>query len=292
MRNVLRLVAFCTVHILILSESVQAQSIIALRPGSNSKLLDIGVAPNFSVSEIGNTGVQSLSGIDQQPGTGVLFGSSGFNDTGTIYTIDPATGAGTLVGASGFEAVSGLAFDLNGDLYGSASAFGNTVTDRLIKIDPLTGAGTTVGTFQAFGIDGIDGIAIHPTTGVMYATSVISSTQADPLFSVNKATGAVKFLGTRTEPGTGNAAPGAIVGLSFDSNGVLYGSTGGGDGNILAIDINSLTFSVLGDATTSGSVSDLVVLKPVVVPEPSSVWIAMGLLATGVAVRRRRRNTR
>jgi hypothetical protein len=287
MTNVLRLVAFCTVHLFILSESVLAQSFIALKPGSNTKILDISVVPNFSVSDIGNSGVQSLSGIDVQPGTGTLFGSTGFNDTGRIYKIDPSTGAGTLVGASGFQAVSGLAFDLNGDLFGTASLFGNTVTERLIKIDPMTGVGTSIGTFQAFGISGIDGIAIHPTTGIMYATSVISSTGADPLFTINKTTGAATFIGTLTEPGTGNAAPGAIVGLAFDNNGNLYGTTGGGDGNILAIDINSLTFTVAGDATTSGSISDLTFYNPVAVPEPTSVWITMGLLAAGVAVRRR-----
>ncbi|MBT5708392.1 DUF4394 domain-containing protein [bacterium] len=289
MTNVLRLVAICTIQLFVLSESVRAQSFIALKPGSNSKILDVSVVPNFSVSDIANTGVQSLSGIDIQPGTGTLFGSTGFNDTGNIYTIDPTSGASTLVGASGFQAVSGLAFDLNGDLYGTASLFGNTVTERLIKINTTTGVGTTIGTFQAFGIDGIDGIAIHPTTGIMYATSVISSTGADPLFTINKTTGAATLIGTLTEPGTGNAAPGAIVGLAFDSSGNLYGSTGGGDGNILAIDINSLTFTVAGDATTSGSVSDLVFYNPVAVPEPTSVWITMGLLAVGVAVRRRTR---
>jgi hypothetical protein len=186
-----------------------------------------------------------------------------------------------------FPFVPGLAFDLNGDLYGTASLFGNTVTERLIKINPTTGVGTSIGTFQAFGIDGIDGIAIHPTTGIMYATSVISSTGADPLLTINKTTGAATLIGTLTEPGTGNAAPGAIVGLAFDSNGNLYGSTGGGDGNILAININSLTFTVVGDATTSGSVSDLTFYNPTAVPEPTSVWIAMGLLTVGVAVRRR-----
>jgi hypothetical protein len=108
MTNVLRLVGFCTVHLFVLSESVLAQSFIALKPGSNSKILDVSVVPNFSVSDIGDTGVQSLSGIDVQPGTGTLFGSTGFNDVGNIYTINPNTGAGTLVGASGFQAVSGV----------------------------------------------------------------------------------------------------------------------------------------------------------------------------------------
>ena len=281
-------VALGVIHSALFTGGAQAQTLFALRPGGNSSLLHVDAnGGGFNVTTVGSTGIQSLSGLDRQPSTGTIFGSTGFNDTGKIYTLNPTTGAGTLVGSSGFEAVSSLAFDLNGTLFGSGSIDPNSVTDRLITINPTTGAGTLVGLYNVPGISGIDGLAVHPANGTLYGVSVAND-GTDPLFSINKSTGQATSVGILTEAGSGNASPQPIVGLTFDSLGNLYGSTGFGDGQIMSIDINNLTFTILGDAA-NGSVSDLLAITPV--PEPATTWVALGLLSASVVLRRRMKSS-
>ena len=288
MRSKLVALATLAVALSFVSQSVHAQSFIGLRPdpgnSSITQLIDLALAPVFTVSDRAGTGIAALSGLDRQP-SGTLFASSGFRDGGNIYTINETTGAATLVGASGFPAVSALAFDQSGNLFGSASTDPALFPDTLISINTATGVGTTIGTYNAFGISGIDGLAFHPTTGILYGMSVFDADGTDPLFSIDPSTGEATFLGRVTEAGTGNAAPESIAGLTFDHNGNLYGSTGSRDGSILSIDIDNLTFTILGDGTPNGgSVSDLVAVTPV--PEPVSMWLTVGLLSGLVYWRR------
>ncbi len=124
----------------------------------------------------------------------------------------------------------------------------------------------------------------------MYGLSVFDADGTDPLFTIDPSTGEATFVGRITEAGTGDTAPQGIAGLTFDANGNLFGSTGSRDGSILSIDINTLTFTILGDGSPNGgSVSDLVAYTPV--PEPMSVWLTVGLLSGLVFIRRKKINT-
>lgn len=213
-------------------------------------------------STVGPTGVSSLSGMDVQPGTGTVFASSGFLDGGQLYTIDLTTGATTLIGPTGFAAVPAIAFDpATGILYGSAATASDAVSMRLITINPVTGAGTSVGLFGNWGgntVGGLDSLAFHPTTGVLYAGtgSFFDGTPGD-IFTIDTTTGAATLLTSLHAPGSSALIPGTLAGLAFDPVGRLYGSIGSINGNILSIDLASSTFEILLDATNN-SVTDII----------------------------------
>ncbi len=169
---------------------VPAVSLIGLNPISSdpgvfatgpTHVLGIETSP-FSVSTIGTVVGEMLSGLDLQPGTGQLFASSGQNgaNPGHLFTVNSNTGAATLVGAIeilGINApvgVPGLAFDQGGTLYGGTTSPSPGAPPMLITIDPVTGAGTVVGSYGFSGgrvIQGLDGIAIDPTSGTLYGIS-------------------------------------------------------------------------------------------------------------------------
>jgi hypothetical protein len=223
---------------------------------------------------------EMLSGLDMQPGTGLLFASSGNNGAhnGSLFTLEPTTGTATLIGSiGGIASVPSIAFDSDGTLYGSGF-------DGLIRINPATAAPTIVGFFGSSGgltIRGIDGIAIDPQTGTMYGTSnnLFDGTPGD-LFTISKATGAAMRVG-QLRAGT-QLLPNSLAGLAFDPAGSLYGSLGGGDGRIISINVSTLSYSFLGDAA-AGSVSALAY-----VPEPGTgTLLGLGLLGLAVVARRR-----
>ena len=234
-------------------------------PG-DSALLNINPDP-FSVSTIGNAGgVLGMSGLDFQPGTGVLFGSTGFGDGGRLYTIEPSTGAATLVGPTGFDMTPGLAFHWDGTLYATGTR-GGRVSDRLIRIDPATGAGVEVGLFGNDGanpIRGLDGLAAHPITGVLYGISGAGFADGTgTMFTIDRNTGRATKIGQIRN--SGFLAATTVAGLAFDCVGELYASLGNRDGRIIKINLSSMTFNYLGDAA-GGSVAGLAVL-PVDPPE-------------------------
>ena len=242
-------------------------------PGGDSGLLGIQTSP-FSVQTNGLVsvqtnglagGVRGLSGLDFQRGTGTLFASTGFRDGGRLFTIDTLTGAASLVGTTGFSAVPGLAFDLDGTLYGSA-ALGlpspEVVSDRLIRIDPDTGVGVEIGFFGTddFGrIGGLDGIAVDPTSGTLYGVSGGFYLGGEGvIFTIDTSTGAATRVGQILNEGISTGK--TVAGLAFDSEGNLFGSLGARDGRLIQIDLTNLTFSFLGDAAEGSSVSDIAVV--------------------------------
>ena len=234
----------------------QNPTLIGLAPSTGTDVYRIETAP-FSASVISTSPIASLSGLDVQPSTGVLFASGGFGSNGNLFRLDPATGATTLVGPTGFPAVPGLAFLADGRLFGTARV-GANVADGLIRIDPNTGAGVVVGPFGG-GMYSVDAIACDPQTGALYGVSPFLS-PAD-LLLIDPNTGTAIVLGPLLDANNNPAQ--RIVGLTIDCAGRAYGTYGSGfaiGGALIAIDLAARRFSVVGQVV-GGAVPDIVAVR-------------------------------
>jgi hypothetical protein len=104
---------------------------------------------------VGPMGFNSVAGLDFDHTTGVLYGSrSGADAAGFLITIDLSTGAGMLVGSS--TRLAGLAFDINGQLYGQDNGGVSDGISRLYLVDKNTGAATLIGPIVSGNVLGID----------------------------------------------------------------------------------------------------------------------------------------
>lgn len=139
----------------------------------------------------------------------LLYGTRGSE----LYRIDTNTLTGTLVGPLGVSSVGGLAFGLDGTLYGLTGS-----TGELVTIDTTTGAATVVGALGA-SVSASAGLALDPTTNTLYATTGDGTGIASFLVTVDPSTGA--------STGVGETGTSALVGLSSDATGVLWGIDGG-----------------------------------------------------------------
>lgn len=119
-----------------------------------------------------------LNDIAIQPGTNTMFGVSlnanPANPQSSLYTIDPLTGAATLVGNTGVPGQS-IAFAPNGTLFYTSLLLDPTTgmpSDvRLNTLDPFTAALIAVGTPLGIGEDGVGGLAVRPSDGVILGSS-------------------------------------------------------------------------------------------------------------------------
>jgi DNA-binding beta-propeller fold protein YncE len=165
------------------------------------------ITPTGVMTSIGPTGLtgfafEFVSGVAFDPGTRTLYGTNASN----LLTFDLTSGAAATIGPIGFGNTMDLAFDA-----GTSTLFGSVASGQLITINRTTGAGTLVGGFGA--IVGIDGLAIDPGTGTLYATSGFTGS----LYTVNKTTAALTMVGPLGSDG------GPSLGFST-AEGFLYGS--------------------------------------------------------------------
>lgn len=99
----------------------------------------------------------------------------------------------------------------NADLIGLGAL--NTGPDEvmsLFNIDTNTGESTLIG---STGIAGLQGLAVNPLTGDVFATGGYDDASAAGLYQIDPTTGTASYIG-----GTGN-----FVALDFSPDGVLYG---------------------------------------------------------------------
>jgi hypothetical protein len=130
----------------------------------------------------------------------------------------------------------------------------NEVDGTLYSIDPATAFATAIGpvTVGGTGVP-ITGLAVHPTTGVLYAVTANGENLPGRLLTVNKTTGVATSIGSLGIAGTNCGGGSGIVGdISFTSSGVLYGAGPCGpsnNGNLYTIDLTT------GAATFVGAIN-------------------------------------
>lgn len=196
--------------------------------------------PNTNETTVGtlmnsDTLIDDVEAIAYDPLAEILYAANG----GQIGTLDVdtaaftplpmpvGTGAGSLGGET-FSNLDGLAFDpFRNVLYGAVRK--GSTGDLLVQIDPTTGA--AIANAFAPGVDYVviepigvqndaDDIAMDPVDGQLYAILNAGATGTDRLARVDKTTGASTEIGP--------VGISDVEGLSFASDGVLWGSSGSG----------------------------------------------------------------
>jgi hypothetical protein len=258
-----------------IQRDARAQQMFAMgRSGNTSTLLSVTAGP-FSVTSIGSSTLGHFAGLDFQPGTNTLFAASGSSgpNSASLFTVDPNTGSATLIGAIGVtgDGVVDLAIDNAGTIFGSDF-------ESLYSIDPNSGVGTAIGPI----LDGIEGLAVDPTTDILYG--LVWDT--GELFSVDKQTSATTLVTVFGAPPVDN---GQWNGFGIDGSGNFFGTVGSGNGHIFSLNPSNSSMALLGDAF-DGSVSDIAFQREVV-PEPASIVLLsqIGLCLVGFGLYRARR---
>jgi hypothetical protein len=137
-------------------------------------------------------------------------------------------------------------------LFGATGS--NGVNGTLYRIDPATAAATAIGpvTVGGTGVP-ITGLAVHPTTGVLYAVTGQGGNLPGLLLTIDKTTGLATSIGSLSIATTHCGGSAGIVGdISFTSSGILYGAGPCGpssDGNLYTIDLTT------GAATFVGAIN-------------------------------------
>lgn len=124
-------------------------------------------------------------------------------------------------------------------LYGANGAGGNPAT-VLVTINPATGVATTVGPIGF----AVTGLAMHPTTGVLYgSTGGNAPVSPNSLIRINTTTGAGTLIGP-----TGLGGP--VADIEFRANGTLFGWSEGSD-ELVTLNLATGAGTVVGPNTLS-----------------------------------------
>lgn len=189
--------------------------------------------------------------------------------TNRLYSIDYTSGKATLIGDLGASMMHGLAYDpCTVRLLG---VFGRSGGDGLYSIDVSTGAATLIGHtgfFREDHLNTVQGLAVHPKTGVLYGIVTGPAFDWSALIQIDTRTGQGAWIGPQ------NAH---ISGLAFDAQtNVLYGIDNW-TSKLYAIDIRTGASTLIG---RTGLHNPLGLEDIVAIPEPATVaLLAVGFLA-------------
>lgn len=137
-------------------------------------------------------------------------------------------------------------------LFGATGS--NGVDGVLYSIDPSSGAATPIGPVTVGGLGvPITGLAVHPSTGVLYAVTAASGNLPGMLLTISKTTGVATSIGSLgiVNKNCGDSA-GIVGDISFTAGGVLLGAGPCGtsnNGNLYTIDLST------GAATFVGAIN-------------------------------------
>jgi hypothetical protein len=127
----------------------------------------------------------------------ILYASGGGPMLSAIYAIDTTTGEATFVWDVPwyYAYAGGLAYDpASDDFYTLAATVADPGTSRLLRIGRSTGVITEYPPMSpTLNFTG-GGLALHPTTGVLYATG-LNGFQSSGLFTIDKNTGVPTLIG-------------------------------------------------------------------------------------------------
>jgi DNA-binding beta-propeller fold protein YncE len=233
-------------------------------------------ATSGAATAIGAIGFERVSGMDFDPGTGVLYAvaeRSDGSDIPVLITINLATGAGTEVttlngGAPHFfgDAYSDISFRSDGTLYTFLDP-----GDGVGTIDLGTGALTQLG-YTGVGCCG-NGIAFSGADVLHHANDVALNT-------LDQTTGTATLLAALGFP-AGQVFP-RVNAMDFDpATGTLYAAVRRDFANYLAT-IDPITGAVSAIGATTNGLDALAVLF---VPEPGALALLL-VAALGIARRR------
>jgi hypothetical protein len=219
-----------------------------------------------------------VTGLAFHPITGVLYGSTGNNNSAaqaTLVTINPATALVTVVGAfnagptntSGDPAtMADIAFDSAGNLYGVASIGG----PNLYSINTATGQATLVGPNGVSTSTTGGGLAVSP------ASTFYGTPTASRFGTYNSGTGAYTNIANPVKP-----SGGAYGALDFDGS-VLYGlNVGSGSPpptHLVTIDPATGTVTDLGVSLNSLDAIAFQIPEPATLVMWSPGWFALAAL--------------
>jgi hypothetical protein len=243
---------------------------------ASAQTLNVLSLEDGSATLVGSFGVGGyMAGLAYDARNGILYGTT--TGTDNLYSINTATGSATLIGPLGATYMHGLAFDNStGSLYG---AYGSSFGDGLYSIDTSTGTANFIGHigFVFPSIPSvIQGLAVHPTTHVLYGVVLGSA-----LIQIDKVTG----------QGTLVAMTQATAGLAFHPlTNVLYGvdnGSGVSPDTLYTIDISTGQATRVGQTELGNNLG--LEFGGWIVPEPSSgALIGVGAISLlGYAWRRR-----
>lgn len=141
-------------------------------------------------------------------------------------------------------------------LYGADGAGNNP--SNLYVLNPFTG--TVISTVGAIG-PAITGLAVHPTTGVLYgATTPASPTFPSSLVTINTTTGAGTLVGSFGLPLNGTSRQ-TLADLAFDAAGTLYGWSSGGS-DLHTVNLTTGTASQVGESGLNPNIGGALAFSP------------------------------
>jgi hypothetical protein len=135
---------------------------------------------------------------------------------GTLFTVDPFTGTTIPVGPIGSPGFQAIAFDSDGNLWGTTGC-GGAPPNTLWSISPVTGAGVVVGpTVDPFLVPMAITALTFSKNGVLYGSGGPCPPGAAQIFTVDRTTGGVFALPLPSGVG------GPLGGLAADNQGALW----------------------------------------------------------------------
>lgn len=184
-----------------------------------------------------------------------LYGTTGGpSNPGNLYIVNPATGFATLVGPLRDSdlapyAVTGLAFDGTGTLYGATSTNSPTAPSELVTINPMSGLVTVVGAFNTGVVSGVNNspetmadLTFSSVNNTLYGGGSLSTN----LYSINLGSGQAASPGA-----SGTSGVPAGVGIAANNAGTVFGSPNGAAGDLVTY--NTTTGAATPVATITGA---------------------------------------
>ncbi len=251
---------------LLCAGTAHGQRMVAVDSSRALYEIDITTGATTSIGTV-SSNASTTAGLAYDASTGTLYLSSTGNDS--LYTLDLTTGTATLVGSYGDPTIvmHGLEFDDSTmTLYAASGTSGSN--NNLFDVNTSTGLATLIG---PTGVTSFTNLGYNSDTNVLYGTN----SGADSFYSVDRATGAMTFIG--------------LLNTSTNPNGLAYNRD---NGLMYMVDNTTDMFYTVdmatGSATAIGSTGpgNLLGLVYIPVPEPAGLLTALaGLVIAGMRIR-------